>query len=116
MLADHSRNLEFATRRGVDSGAVFKGMTHSGSPSLHDLLEESPTRMIRSRARGELWLPSPEGVQHGDVHHPRHDYATTGRDPGVLDCTNDVAANHYTNTPPRVTGSSPKGKLTCPTG
>jgi hypothetical protein len=52
MLADHSRNLEFATRRGVDSGAIFKGMTHSGSPSLHDLLEESPTRMIRSRARG----------------------------------------------------------------
>jgi hypothetical protein len=46
----HFRNLEFITdpfdnlslsTEGNDSGAIFVGMAHSGSPSLHAILEES---------------------------------------------------------------------------
>jgi hypothetical protein len=56
--------------------------------------------MIQPRVRGELWLSSPEGLQHGDVCRPYCDYVTTRGDPGVSDPTNEAAADHRTNTLP----------------
>jgi hypothetical protein len=38
---------------GANSRAVFKGMTYSGSPSLHAILEESPSEDNLSSSEGE---------------------------------------------------------------
>jgi hypothetical protein len=39
-IADHFCNLSLSPK-GNDSGAIFMGMVHHGSPSLHIVLEES---------------------------------------------------------------------------
>jgi hypothetical protein len=39
-IADHLYNMSLSPE-GNDSGVVFVGMTHSGSPSLHTILEDS---------------------------------------------------------------------------
>jgi hypothetical protein len=61
--------------------------------------------MIQSRARGERQHPSPEGVQRSDVCHPHHNYTIAGGDHDVSHRTNEATVDHYTNTPPRATGS-----------
>jgi hypothetical protein len=76
-------------------------MTHNGSQSLHAILEELPSKdYLAWSGRGELWLPSPKGVQHGDVCHTHHDYAATRGDPaGILDPTNEAAPGGTTMRP-----------------
>jgi hypothetical protein len=39
-IADHFSSLSLSDKRNV-SGVVFVGMTHSGSPSMHAILEDS---------------------------------------------------------------------------
>jgi hypothetical protein len=76
-------------------------MTCSGSPSLHAILEESPSEDDSASSEGGgAWLPSLEGVQDDDTCYPTHYYTTTGGDPDVSDHIDDAAADHYTNTLP----------------
>jgi hypothetical protein len=51
--ATHYENLESVTRRGADSNIVFRGMTRSGSPSLHAILEESRSEDDSVLSEGE---------------------------------------------------------------
>jgi hypothetical protein len=67
---------------------------------LHAILEELPSKDDLVLSEGESSIFPLEGVQHGDVHHPCHDYTVTRGDPGVPDHTNEATADHYTNTPP----------------
>jgi hypothetical protein len=39
--------------KGNDSGALFVGMAHSGSPSLHAILEESPSEVDSTSSDGK---------------------------------------------------------------
>jgi hypothetical protein len=39
-IINHFNNLSLSPG-GIDSGAAFMGMVHSGSPSLHTIFEES---------------------------------------------------------------------------
>jgi hypothetical protein len=44
--------------KGNDSGAVFMGMTHSGSPSLHTILEDSTDKFyMTSSGEGSFGFP-----------------------------------------------------------
>jgi hypothetical protein len=91
-------------------------MACSGSPLLHAILEVSPRGDASvSSEGGELWLPSPEGVQHDDVRRPHRNYVATEGDPNASDCTDEAIVDHYTNTPPQATDGSPEGKMMCPT-
>jgi hypothetical protein len=60
--AIHFEDLEFITDRsdnsswtpeGGDSSAIVKGMSYSGSPSLHAILEESPSGDDSASSEGE---------------------------------------------------------------
>jgi hypothetical protein len=67
----HFENLEFITDRfdnlsfsleGNDSGAVFVGMAHGGSPSLHAVLEESTSEDdLTSSEGGSSSFPISQG-------------------------------------------------------
>jgi hypothetical protein len=50
--ADHSNNLSLATK-GDNSGIVAWGMARNGSPSLHAILEESPSEDNSTSSEGE---------------------------------------------------------------
>jgi hypothetical protein len=72
--------------------------------------------MIWYQAKGRALLPSPEGVQHGDVRHPHRDYANVRGEPDSSDHTNEAVANSYNNTPPRATYNSSGGMTMRPPG
>jgi hypothetical protein len=64
-LTTHSEDLEIITHRsinlslspeGADSGVVFRGMTHNGSPSLHTILEKSPSEDDSVSSEGESFV------------------------------------------------------------
>jgi hypothetical protein len=75
-------------------------MTHSRSPSLHAILEELPDEDdLASSEGGELWFPSPEGVQHDDTHYSPHPYTIDGGDPDVPDHTDEATVDHYIDNP-----------------
>jgi hypothetical protein len=57
----HFRNVEFIADRfdnlslspeGNDSGTIFMGMAHSGSPSLYDILQESTGEVDSASSKG----------------------------------------------------------------
>jgi hypothetical protein len=50
--------------------------------------------------RGELRLPSPEGVQYDDTRYPLHYYTTAEGAPDVPDHVDRTIVNHYINNPP----------------
>jgi hypothetical protein len=54
-IADHSGNLSLSPDGG-NSGAVVGGMTHSGSPSLHAIPEESPNEDDSASSEGEIFV------------------------------------------------------------
>jgi hypothetical protein len=56
-IADRVGSLSLSTE-GNDSGAVFVGMTHSRSPSLHTILEDS-THEFNTSSRGGAAPTSP---------------------------------------------------------
>jgi hypothetical protein len=77
-------SLEFTANRfgnlslspeGEDSGAIFIGIVHSGSPSLHTVLEESSDESDAALGRGgSLGFPGPQGC---NVVTPTIPIATT---------------------------------------
>jgi hypothetical protein len=77
-------------------------------------LRNHPVRTIHLWVRGELWLPSTEGVQHNDTRYRHHDYTTAEGDPDVPDRTDEAVADHYTDTHPWATGSSSGGTTVHP--
>jgi hypothetical protein len=57
-------------------------------------------RQVGLERGGELQLPSPEGVQCGDIYHPHHESVAAGGDPGISDRTSKATVDHHTNAPP----------------
>jgi hypothetical protein len=51
-ITNHSDNLNLTFEQG-DSGAVVRAMSHSRSPSLHAILEESPSQDDSDSSEGE---------------------------------------------------------------
>jgi hypothetical protein len=51
-IADHFDNLSLSPE-GDDSGIVVRSMARSGSPSLHAILEESPSEDDSASSEGE---------------------------------------------------------------
>jgi hypothetical protein len=78
------------------------GMACSGTPSLHAILEESPS---------EDDSTSSDGVQCGDHGHPHRYYVAIGGNPDASDHTSGAIADHHTlagyQNPARVTASLP---------
>jgi hypothetical protein len=65
--ANRFNNVDQSPSR-ADYSARFGGMTRSESPSLHAIVEESPSGCdSASSGGGEQWFPSPEGTQHRDT-------------------------------------------------
>jgi hypothetical protein len=76
-------------------------MTHSGSPSLHAILEELLNEDDSALSEGgELKLPSLEGVQHDDTCYSPSSYTTARGDLDLLNRIDEATADHYTNTTP----------------
>jgi hypothetical protein len=96
--ADLFGNLSLSPK-GNDSGVVFIGIVHSGSPSLHTILEESSDKGDTTSCRGgELWLPQPSRVQRGDPDCPHRHHTAIGEHSGTSDHPDGPAANRHTTT------------------
>jgi hypothetical protein len=120
-----SGDLKFITDRSSKlslspEGARLQRCIQGHDPQWVTIIVCHP-RGIAQRGRfglergGGLRLPSPEGMQRGGICHPRHTYTAAGRDPDVSHHTNEAAADHCINTPPRATSGSPGGTTSCPT-
>jgi hypothetical protein len=79
--ADHFDNLSLSPERN-DSGTVFIGMVHNGSPSLHTGRKESFDEggTTSSEGGGELWIPRSSRAQCDDPYCPHHHH-TIAREP-----------------------------------
>jgi hypothetical protein len=102
----HSRGHELITICPDNLSPPPEGMTHSGSPLLPTILEESPSKDDSVSSEDEtsgsplLRLTSLEGMPRDDARHPHHKYTTTRGDPDVLDRTNKVVVDHYIDARP----------------
>jgi hypothetical protein len=71
---DYPGHLSLSPLEG-DSGIIFIGMVHSGSPSLDTTLEDSSDEGGAALGEGgELWIPLPPRMQCGnpDCFHQHH--------------------------------------------
>jgi hypothetical protein len=68
-ITDRFGNLSLSPE-GNDSGIILVRMVHSGSPSLHTILEDSSDEGDPTSGEGELWHPCPSRMQHGDPRCP----------------------------------------------
>jgi hypothetical protein len=96
-IADCVDSLSLSAK-GNDSGIVFMGIAHSGSPSLHTILEDSTNKFNTASTRGELRLPHLSKMQHGDTVCPhRNQTATEGHSDASDRCDNPAMDYHTTD-------------------
>jgi hypothetical protein len=76
-IADYFGSLSVSPK-GSDSGVIFIGMTHNGSPSLHTIMKGSTDEFYTASSReGSSDLPVSEGIAWGrrllpsQPHHGR---------------------------------------------
>jgi hypothetical protein len=97
-------SLEFTTNRfsnlslspkGNDSGTVLIGMVHSGSPSMHTILEESSDECDTTSVRGgSSRFPDPRGCNVVTPTVP----ITTGEHLGTSDHTDGPVTDRHAAT------------------
>jgi hypothetical protein len=118
----HFGSLEFTTDRlghlslspeEGDSGAIFVGMVHSRSPSLHTAPKDSSDQGGSALGAGGAPNPPAPRVQCGNSDHPHHRHTDAGEHSITLDHPNDYSVNHCTTTrygaPPRPATGLPGG-------
>jgi hypothetical protein len=100
--ADHFSCLSLNPEE--DSGAIFVGMVHSRSPSLHTTLEDLSNEGDATLSKGgSSGLPGPKGVMcYPDC--PHHNRTTAREHSGTSDHPNGPAMDRHTaaryNAPP----------------
>jgi hypothetical protein len=97
-IADCVNSLSLSAK-GNDSGVVFVGIAHSGSPSLHTILEDSTDEFNTASTRGGGFrLPHLSKMQHGDTVCPHRNQTTTeGHSDASNRCDNPATDYHTTD-------------------
>jgi hypothetical protein len=94
-IPDRLSNLSLSLE-GNDSSAVFVGMVHCRSLSLHAILEESINEDDTTSSRGgSSGFPHLSRVQRGDPDCPHHNHTTIGGHSNASDHPNGPVANRH---------------------